>query len=160
MKRWPRWMNELKSMRPSWKDTLQIWPLRWIKISSRLLIIYCKNLKNKQNASCLLLNLSRWGKGIQPLCNFTEKQMNTSADGKKNPTWRHKMVSGIAKYVRFVVNGPKTCKTTDYPLCNSGTFFFPLSVTLMYIRSAHYCLTTASMSGVLFAPQLTEARID
>lgn len=34
------------------------------------------------------------------------------------------MVSGIVKYVRFVVNGPKTCKPADYPLCNSGIFFF------------------------------------
>lgn len=33
------------------------------------------------------------------------------------------MVSGIAKYVWFVVNGPKTCKTADYPLCNPGIFF-------------------------------------
>lgn len=70
------------------------------------------------------------------------------------------MVSGIAKYVRFVVNGPKTCKTADYPLCNSGIFFFSSSVTLAYIRSAHYFLATAPMSGVLFALQLTEAQID
>lgn len=42
------------------------------------------------------------------------------------------MVSGIAKYVRFVVNGPKTCKTADYPLCNSGIFFFSFSDTRIH----------------------------
>lgn len=69
------------------------------------------------------------------------------------------MISGIVKYVRFVVNGRKTCKTADYPLCNSG-IFFSHSVTLAYIRSAHYFLTTAPMSRVLFPLQLTEAQVD
>lgn len=66
---------------------------------------------------------------------------------------KYKMVSCGVKNMWFLVTELKYAKPL-YPLCNSGIFHSHLLITY----STHYFLSTAPMSGVLFALQLIEAQ--